>query len=236
MPDQKNTQKNFKRHGSRYKARRRAADLLYEAEVRDQDPVALVAERVDLARDQENQVAPVAEYTKEIVAGVAAELDHLDMLIATHLAEDWELSRITAVDRAVLRVGLWELLWNPEVPIATAVADAVEVASQYSTDASPSYINALLDAIAQNIEQERDHALHQEEYAAAQQEASEAAVADSEQATAADASASDLHAALDAALELDDAVAPAADDVAGDAASDVADTPPWELPEDSETA
>lgn len=165
MPDSK-TAPNYKRHGSRYKARRRAADLLYEAEVRDVDPVSLIAERVDLSRDAGNQVAPVAEYTKTIVAGVAAELDHLDEVIAAHLAENWELERITAVDRAVLRVGLWELLWNPEVPIPTAVSDAVEVASQYSTDSSPLYINALLDAIAKNIDEARDHALHQEEYAA----------------------------------------------------------------------
>ncbi|MDO4928744.1 MAG: transcription antitermination factor NusB [Corynebacterium sp.] len=188
MPDSK-TAHNYKRHGSRYKARRRAADLLYEAEVRDVDPVALIAERVDLSRYADNQVAPVAEYTKTIVAGVAAELDYLDTVIAEHLAEDWELDRITAVDRAVLRVGLWELLWNPEVPIPTAVSDAVEIASQYSTDSSPSYINALLDAIAKNIDKARDQALHQEEYAAAaaaEQAAKEAAAVE-EASTAEDA-------------------------------------------------
>ncbi|VTQ79877.1 transcription antitermination factor NusB [Corynebacterium pseudotuberculosis] len=144
-----------KRHGSRYKARRRAAEVLYEAEVRDVDPVAIIEDRIALSYHQDLGVAPVAAYTKEIVAGTAQELDRIDGLIAANLAENWELERISAVDRAVLRVAVWELIFNEDVPVATAVVDGVELVSQYSTDVAPAYVNALLDSIAQNIESHR---------------------------------------------------------------------------------
>lgn len=144
-----------KRHGSRYKARRRAAEVLYEAEVRDVDPVAIVEDRISLSYHQDLGVAPVAAYTKEIVAGAAQELDRIDGLIAANLAENWELDRISAVDRAILRVAVWELIFNEDVPVATAVVEGVELVSQYSTDVAPAYVNALLDSIAQNIEKHR---------------------------------------------------------------------------------
>ncbi|MEJ5996826.1 transcription antitermination factor NusB [Corynebacterium sp. H130] len=138
---------DFKRRGSRYKARRRAVDILFEAEARDVDPVAVVEDRVELARLPEPPVAPVAPYTREIVKGVAEELDRIDETIAQYLAEDWTLPRIPAVDRAILRVSTWELLFNPEVPRKTAVAEGIELASEYSTDVAPPYINAVLDDV-----------------------------------------------------------------------------------------
>lgn len=140
---------NYKRHTARYRARRRAADILFEAEARDVDPVAIVEDRVILARDESNGVAPIADYTRQIVAGAAEELDAIDAAIARFLSEDWELHRIPAVDRAILRVATWELLFNPDVPTATAVVEGVELASEYSTHAAPPYIHAVLDDIAQ---------------------------------------------------------------------------------------
>ncbi|MCK6082060.1 transcription antitermination factor NusB [Corynebacterium sp. LaCa54] len=141
---------NYKRHTARYRARRRAADILYEAENRDIDPVAIVEDRIALAREDRNAVAPIAEYTKVIIKGAAEELDVIDETIARYLSEDWELHRIPAVDRAILRVSVWELLFNPDVPTATAVVEGVEIASQYSNEQAAPYIHAVLDDVAQS--------------------------------------------------------------------------------------
>lgn len=141
---------NYKRHTARYRARRRAADILYEAENRDIDPVAIVEDRIALAREDRNAVAPIAEYTKVIIKGAAEELDVIDETISRYLSEDWELHRIPAVDRAILRVSVWELLFNPEIPTATAVVEGVEIASQYSNEQAAPYIHAVLDDVAQS--------------------------------------------------------------------------------------
>ena len=113
------------------------------------DPVAIVEDRIKLARENEHDVAPIAEYTKVLVTGVAEELDTIDTTIERFLSEDWELHRIPAVDRAIMRVAVWELLFNPEeIDLATAVTEGVELASEYSTDAAAPYINAVLDDVA----------------------------------------------------------------------------------------
>ncbi|MDO5512089.1 transcription antitermination factor NusB [Corynebacterium sp.] len=141
-------ERNWSRHGARYRARRRAVDILFEAEARDIDPVAIVEDRVELARIDDG-VAPVATYTREIIAGAAEELDSIDETIERYLAEDWELNRLPAVDRAILRVGVWEILHNPEVDGATSVVEAVEMASQYGSDVAAPYIHAVLDDVVQ---------------------------------------------------------------------------------------
>ncbi|MER0078352.1 transcription antitermination factor NusB [Corynebacterium sp. KPL2830] len=141
---------NHKRHTARYRARRRAADILYEAENRDVDPVVIVEDRVALAREDRHAVAPIADYTKVIVQGVAEELDAIDDTISRYLSQNWELHRIPAVDRAILRLSVWELLFNPDVPTATAVVEGVELASQYSHDQAAPYIHAVLDDVAQS--------------------------------------------------------------------------------------
>ncbi|MEJ4112452.1 transcription antitermination factor NusB [Corynebacterium kroppenstedtii] len=145
----------YKRHGSRYKARRRAVDVLFEAEFRDQDPVAVVEQRRRLACDPESGVLPVADYTATIVSGVAENLDGIDSAIASHLSSTWRLDRIPAVDRAVMRVSTWELLHNDEVPPKVAVSEGIELASDYSTDVAPAYINAVLDDIATEVQRAR---------------------------------------------------------------------------------
>lgn len=142
MPD-------YKRHGARYRARRRAVDILFEAETRDIDPVAIVEDRAELSLDPQNAVAPVADYTREIVVGVAEKLDDLDDTIERFLDRDWELSRLPAVDRQILRVATWEILFNDEVPPAIAIANALEMATEYSGNQAPPYIHAMLDGITQ---------------------------------------------------------------------------------------
>lgn len=139
---------NYKRRGARYRARRRAVDLLFEAEQRGVNAGELIDERLELARDRDSGVAPVAEYTEEIVRGVAAEIEGIDSTISSYLSPEWPLRRLPAVDRAILRVGTWELFHNPDVPPRVAVVEGVELASEYSTDVAPPYINAVLDAEA----------------------------------------------------------------------------------------
>ena len=82
---------NYKRHTARYRARRRAADILFEAESRDVGPVAIVEDRVVLARDPENGVAPIADSPRVIVTGAAEELDAIDEAIARYLSDEWSL-------------------------------------------------------------------------------------------------------------------------------------------------
>lgn len=148
-----------KRRGSRYRARRRAVDILFEAEFRDVDPVAIVQDRIELSQQPDPPVAPIAEYTQHIVGGVAVELDRVDDTISRYLADNWLLERIPAVDRAILRIAVWEMLFNPDVPVKTAVVEGVELGSEYSTDFAAPYINAVLDAVARNIEELRAEAL-----------------------------------------------------------------------------
>ena len=142
MPD-------YKRHGARYRARRRAVDILFEAETRDIDPVAIVEDRSQLSQNPLNAVAPVADYTRTIVAGAAEKLDDLDDAIERHLSEDWELFRLPAVDRQVLRVAAWEILFNDEVDAPVSIAEGVEMAAEYSGAQAAPYINVVLDGIAQ---------------------------------------------------------------------------------------
>lgn len=144
---------NYRRHGARFRARRRAVDMLFEAEARDMDPVAIIDDRVRLSRNPDNGVAPVADYTRTLVEGVAVELDRLDAIITRYLADDWELFRIPAVDRAILRMSIWEVLFNTDVPRKTAVVEGVELAANYSNDGAPAYINSVLDRVLNNAEE-----------------------------------------------------------------------------------
>ncbi|WP_055122023.1 transcription antitermination factor NusB [Corynebacterium oculi] len=148
-------QEKWRRHGARYKARRRAVDVLFEAEARDIDPMRIVEDRTELARVPENQVAPIAEYTRQIVLGAAEELDAVDSTIERFLSDQWELGRLPAVDRAILRMSVWELIFNPDVPTPTAVVEGVEIASEYSGEQGAPYIHAVLDDVAENLAEVR---------------------------------------------------------------------------------
>ncbi|GAA3462466.1 MULTISPECIES: transcription antitermination factor NusB [Saccharothrix] len=128
--------------GARSKARKRAVDVLFEADLRGIDAVTLVSERVG-----STDVPPVNDYTVSLVEGVTAHRARIDDLISEH-AEGWTLQRMPAVDRAVLRVGLYELLWAADVPDAVAIDEAVELAKGLSTDDSPRFVNGVLGRIA----------------------------------------------------------------------------------------
>lgn len=146
---------NYKRHGARYRARRRAVDLLFEAEQRGMDVVKLIDERLEMVLDPDLDVKPIADYTEQIVRGVAAEVIGIDSTISSYLTEEWPLHRLPAVDRAILRLSTWELFYNSEVPPRVAVVEGVELASEYSTDVAAPYINAVLDAESKIADQAR---------------------------------------------------------------------------------
>ncbi len=128
--------------GARSKARKRAVDVLYEADLREIDPVTLVSERVG-----STDVPPVNDYTVTLVEGVTANRERIDQLLTEH-SEGWTLNRMPPVDRAVLRLGLFELLWCDDVPDPVAIDEAVELVKALSTDDSPRFVNGVLGRIA----------------------------------------------------------------------------------------
>ena len=128
--------------GARTKARKRALDVLFEADQRGIDPVSLLADRIV----EPGTETSLPQYSVDLVEGVIAEQDRIDELLATH-AHGWTIDRMPAVDRALLRIGTWEILFNDDVPDAVAVDEAVELARSLSTDDSPQFVNGLLGRI-----------------------------------------------------------------------------------------
>lgn len=124
--------------GARSKARKRAVDILYESELRGQDPRVVLADRVG-----NPETPPVNDYTVTLVEGVCEHRARIDELIGQH-AEGWTLQRMPPVDRAVLRLGLYELLWADDIDAPVAIDEAVELAKTLSTDDSPRFVNGIL--------------------------------------------------------------------------------------------
>jgi N utilization substance protein B len=134
---------------ARSKARKRALDILFEAELRGLGSLGLLAERQSLGEHPVHQSLgehPVQEYAAELVRGVAAHSEQIDSLIADN-AVDWTLERMPAVDRNILRIGVYELLWADDVPDPVAISEAVTLAQDLSTDSSPVFVNGLLARI-----------------------------------------------------------------------------------------
>jgi transcription antitermination protein NusB len=125
---------------ARSKARKRAVDILYEAGARGVDPAMVLAERQALAEP------PVNEYTAELVRGIGANAGRIDDILGT-VADGWTVARMPDVDRALLRVGVFELLWRDDVPDAVAIDEAVELAKTLSTDSSPRFVNGVLGRV-----------------------------------------------------------------------------------------
>jgi N utilization substance protein B len=122
---------------ARSKARKRALDILYEAELRGEPVLDLLTERTAAADP------PVSEYAAVLVRGVQEHAQQIDQLLAAH-AQGWTLDRMPAVDRNILRIGVQEMLWNDDVPDAVAISEAVTLAGELSTDDSSSFVNGLL--------------------------------------------------------------------------------------------
>ena len=131
---------------ARTKARKRALDILFQADVRGDEPSTVLAAEAKRAANEPARQASWL-YAREIVDGVIDNQDAIDEQITT-FAKDWTLARMPAVDRAVLRIGAWEILYNDEVPTAVAIDEAVELVKEFSTDESGSFVHGVLARIA----------------------------------------------------------------------------------------
>ncbi|OFL50451.1 N utilization substance protein B [Rothia sp. HMSC062H08] len=127
---------------SRTKARLRALEVLFEADQRNEDYIEV------LRRRRLYTVAQISAYSEEIIRGVRDHDGEIREFVETY-ARDWSFERMPAVDRAVLRIGTWELLYNDEVPDAVAISEAVGLARVLSTNESPKFVNGLLDKLRQ---------------------------------------------------------------------------------------
>ncbi len=123
--------------GSRGRARRRALEILFEAEHRHTPPLEALQRRRDFT-DQ-----TINPYTAAIIDGVITHQEQIDELLAQY-AHGWTMERMLAMDKSILRLGAWELLFNEEMPDAAAVNEAVNMAREYSNDDSPGYVNGVL--------------------------------------------------------------------------------------------
>ena len=130
---------------SRRKSRRRALDVLYQADLRGITPATVLA---DTLRRMASEVPDHMAYAVEVVEGVERNQARIDELIASY-AEGWTLDRMPVVDRNLCRIGVFELLYRDDIDDAVAISEAVELAGELSTDGSPRFVNGLLGRIAQ---------------------------------------------------------------------------------------
>lgn len=130
----------------RSKARKRALDILYGADVRGESINSALATETSRAMADPKRESSWG-YAREIVEGVVAHGDEIDELIETY-AQGWTIARMPAVDRAIVRIGIWEVLFNDEVPDGVAISEAVESATVLSTEDSAGFVNGLLGRIA----------------------------------------------------------------------------------------
>ena len=130
---------------ARTKARKRAVDALFAADLRDEMANDLLNEAERLSEDRESQ-REIFDYARQAVIGVLEHQADIDEQLETY-AQGGTLSRMPALDRSILRLATWEILFNDQVPDAVAVDEAVELAKEYSTESSAGFINGLLGKI-----------------------------------------------------------------------------------------
>ena len=130
---------------ARSKARKQALDLLYETDIRGTNTVETLKAR-DIPDDGPD-ARPIREYTRELVNGVSDNRRKIDELITTY-AQGWDMDRLPAVDRNILRLGIYEILWSVSVPTSVAIDEALDLAKELSSDDSSKYIHGVLGRIA----------------------------------------------------------------------------------------
>ena len=130
---------------ARSKARKQALDLLYETDIRGTNLVETLISR-DVPVDGPD-ARPIREYTRQLVNGVSDNRRKIDELITTY-AQGWDMDRLPAVDRNILRLGIFEILWSAEVPTSVAIDEALVLAKELSSDESSKYIHGVLGRIA----------------------------------------------------------------------------------------
>jgi N utilization substance protein B len=130
---------------ARSKARKQALDLLYETDIRGTNLLETLETRDIPAEGPDAR--PIREYTRELVNGVSQNRRKIDELITTY-AQGWDMDRLPAVDRNILRLGIFEILWSTEVPMSVAIDEALILAKELSSDESSKYIHGVLGRIA----------------------------------------------------------------------------------------
>ena len=130
---------------ARSKARKQALDLLYETDIRGTTLLETLVAR-DIPADGPD-ARPIREYTRELVNGVSDNRRKIDELITTY-AQGWDMDRLPAVDRNILRLGIYEILWSTSVPTSVAIDEALDLAKELSSDDSSKYIHGVLGRIA----------------------------------------------------------------------------------------
>ncbi|CAB4531867.1 unannotated protein [freshwater metagenome] len=130
---------------ARSKARKQSLDLLYEGDIRGQEPAELLSLRD--VNEEGPDARPIREYTKELISGIAENRRKIDELISTY-AQGWDMDRLPAVDRNILRLGIYEILWCKDLDDAVAIDEALNLARELSTDDSAGYIHGVLGRIS----------------------------------------------------------------------------------------
>jgi len=130
---------------ARSKARKQALDLLYESDIRGNDALQILKSR-DVP-DEGPDARPIREFTRELIMGTVENQRKIDELIMTY-AQGWDMDRLPAVDRNILRLGIFEILWSTNVPVSVAIDEALNLARELSSDESSKYIHGVLGRIA----------------------------------------------------------------------------------------
>jgi N utilization substance protein B len=130
---------------ARSKARKQTLDILYEADIRGTLPLDILAVR-DVTEEGPD-ARPIRDYTRELITGVTDNRRKIDELIATY-AQGWDMDRLPAVDRNIMRLALFEILWSPSLDDAVAIDEALSLAKELSTDESSAYIHGVLARIS----------------------------------------------------------------------------------------
>ena len=130
---------------ARSKARKQALDILFESDIRGNVALDILVSR-DFVEEGPD-ARPIREYTREIITGVSEHRRKIDELIATY-AQGWDMDRLPAVDRSILRIGIYEIIWAQSLPDAVAIDEALTLAKELSTDESAGYIHGVLGKIA----------------------------------------------------------------------------------------
>lgn len=130
---------------ARSKARKQTLDLLYEADIRGVSAADLLLTR-DISEEGPD-ARPIRDFTKELIAGISANKRKIDELIVTY-AQGWDMDRLPAIDRNILRIGIYEIVWTPELDEGIAIDEALNLAKELSTEESAGYIHGVLGKIS----------------------------------------------------------------------------------------
>ena len=131
---------------ARSKARKRALDVLYQADLRGVAPLGVLGD--EETRRSESNDPSLNPLVRELIEGVSAHSAEIDEILSTY-SLGWTLERMAAVDRAALRIGTYEIIWADDVPDGVAISEAVALVSDLSTDDSPTFVNGLLTRVSE---------------------------------------------------------------------------------------